>query len=110
MVDQDVGCFAVSVYNIHPSWGVKIGDAVAIPEPVLHCVNVQYKEEVRSWALSISSIHFPYGCKTQGHCFQQVFNFKSLRVESPVILVINGRKQGMDAQAPATLAVSTLND
>ena len=46
MVDKEGTCFAVTVYNIAPGYGVKIGDSVAIAEPFLQEVNVTYKEKV----------------------------------------------------------------
>ncbi len=46
MVDDKGSCFAVTVYNISQGNGVKIGDSVAIAEPFLQVVDVQYKEHV----------------------------------------------------------------
>lgn len=40
----------------------------------------------------------------------QVFKFKSIRVESPMALVVNGRKLGVDKQAPSVLAVSAMSE
>ncbi len=46
MVDEKESCFAVTVYNISQGYGVKIGDSVAIPEPFVQTVDVQYKGQV----------------------------------------------------------------
>ncbi|XP_060111563.1 tetratricopeptide repeat protein 5-like [Heteronotia binoei] len=36
-------CFAVTVYNMAQSWGVLIGDSVAIPEPHLRHHHIQHQ-------------------------------------------------------------------
>ena len=46
MVDQEGTCVSVTIYNIAPGYGVKIGDSVAIPEPFVQDVDVQYKDKV----------------------------------------------------------------
>ncbi|XP_035115844.1 tetratricopeptide repeat protein 5 isoform X2 [Callithrix jacchus] len=43
LVDSDGPCCAVMVYNIVQSWGVLIGDSVAIPEPNLRLHRIQHK-------------------------------------------------------------------
>uniref|UniRef100_A0A8I3ZYN9 Tetratricopeptide repeat domain 5 n=1 Tax=Callithrix jacchus TaxID=9483 RepID=A0A8I3ZYN9_CALJA len=47
LVDSDGPCCAVMVYNIVQSWGVLIGDSVAIPEPNLRLHRIQHKGKVR---------------------------------------------------------------
>ncbi|ESO82669.1 hypothetical protein LOTGIDRAFT_229738 [Lottia gigantea] len=84
MVDTEETCFPVTVYNIAPGRGMKIGDSVAIPEPYVQTVNVHHKE------LNI------------------VYN--SIRVDSPVLLVVNGKKLGIDKQAPTVLAVDKYHE
>ncbi|XP_060111564.1 LOW QUALITY PROTEIN: tetratricopeptide repeat protein 5-like [Heteronotia binoei] len=71
-------CFAVTVYNMAQSWGVLIGDSVAIPEPHLRHHHIQH----------------------QG----KTFAFSSIRVETPLLLVVNGKVQGSQSQAAATVA------
>ncbi|XP_053217392.1 tetratricopeptide repeat protein 5 [Podarcis raffonei] len=71
-------CFAVTVYNMAQSWGVLIGDSVAIPEPHLRHHHIQH----------------------QG----KSFTFSSIRVETPLLLVVNGKVQGSQSQAAATIA------
>ncbi|GFG36093.1 hypothetical protein Cfor_03666 [Coptotermes formosanus] len=78
MIDREETCMAVTVYNLAQGKGVIIGDTVAVPEPYLTKVHFKYK--------------------------QKEWNFSSLRVESPVVLVVNGRKVGQDQQASAQLS------
>nr|XP_022337699.1 tetratricopeptide repeat protein 5-like isoform X2 [Crassostrea virginica] len=84
LVDEEETCLPVTVYNIAQGCGVKIGDSVAIPEPYLQNVKVNHKN--------------------------QDFDFRSIRVNSPLVLVVNGKKFGIDKQAPSVLAVHALCD
>ncbi|XP_030740761.1 tetratricopeptide repeat protein 5 [Echinops telfairi] len=78
LVDSDGPCFAVMVYNIVQSWGVLIGDSVAIPEPSLRLHRIQHKGKD--------------------------YSFCSVRVETPLLLVVNGKPPGSSSQAAATVA------
>lgn len=78
LVDKEEYCLSVTVYNLAQGKGVIIGDSVAIPEPFLTKVRFKYKE--KEW------------------------QFDSLRVESPVVLVVNGRKVGQNQLASAQLS------
>ncbi|XP_004694753.1 PREDICTED: tetratricopeptide repeat protein 5 [Condylura cristata] len=78
LVDSDGPCYAVMVYNVVQSWGVLIGDSVAIPEPSLRLHRIQHKGKD--------------------------FSFSSVRVETPLLLVVNGKPQGSSSQAAATVA------
>ncbi|EFB21488.1 hypothetical protein PANDA_019769, partial [Ailuropoda melanoleuca] len=78
LVDSDGPCYAVMVYNMVQSWGVLIGDSVAIPEPSLRLHRIQHKGK--------------------DYCFS------SVRVETPLLLVVNGKPQGSSSQAAATVA------
>ncbi|XP_022443271.2 tetratricopeptide repeat protein 5 isoform X1 [Delphinapterus leucas] len=78
LVDSDGPCCAVMVYNIVQSWGVLIGDSVAIPEPNLRLHQIQHKGKD--------------------------YSFSSVRVETPLLLVVNGKPQGSSSQAAATVA------
>ncbi|KAM6450718.1 tetratricopeptide repeat protein 5 [Liasis olivaceus] len=71
-------CFAVTVYNMVQSWGVLIGDSVAIPEPHLRHHHIQHQNKS--------------------------FTFSGIRVETPLLLVVNGKVQGSQNQAAATIA------
>lgn len=83
-VDSEGTCYAVNLYNIAQGQGVIIGDSVAIPEPFVQRID-----------FTIDDKHI---------------NFSSIRVMSPVFLVVNRRKLGADKQAPATLQVSTMSE
>ncbi|XP_006191280.1 tetratricopeptide repeat protein 5 [Camelus dromedarius] len=78
LVDSDGPCYAVMVYNMVQSWGVLIGDSVAIPEPNLRLHRIQHKGKD--------------------------YSFSSIRVETPLLLVVNGKPQGSSSQAAATVA------
>ncbi|KAF6352699.1 tetratricopeptide repeat domain 5 [Rhinolophus ferrumequinum] len=78
LVDSDGPCCAVMVYNMVQSWGVLIGDSVAIPEPNLRLHQIQHKGKD--------------------------YSFSSVRVETPLLLVVNGKPQGSNSQAAATVA------
>ncbi|EPY76189.1 tetratricopeptide repeat protein 5 [Camelus ferus] len=76
--NSDGPCYAVMVYNMVQSWGVLIGDSVAIPEPNLRLHRIQHKGKD--------------------------YSFSSIRVETPLLLVVNGKPQGSSSQAAATVA------
>uniref|UniRef100_A0A8C5QW34 Tetratricopeptide repeat domain 5 n=1 Tax=Leptobrachium leishanense TaxID=445787 RepID=A0A8C5QW34_9ANUR len=78
LVDAEGSCYAIMVYNMVESWGVLVTDSVTIPEPHLKQHNIQHKG--------------------------QAFNFQSIRVDSPVRLLVNGKPQGPSTQASATVA------
>ncbi|XP_053518816.1 LOW QUALITY PROTEIN: tetratricopeptide repeat protein 5-like [Artibeus jamaicensis] len=78
LVDSDGPCYAVMVYNMVQSLGVLIGDSVAIPEPSLRLHRIQHKGKD--------------------------YSFASVRVETPLLLVVNGKPQGSSSQAAATVA------
>lgn len=78
LVDAEGTCYSIMVYNMVESWGVLIADSVTIPEPQLKHHNVQHKG--------------------------QTFVFQSIRVDSPVQLLVNGKPQGPSTQASATVA------
>ncbi|XP_020300277.1 tetratricopeptide repeat protein 5-like [Pseudomyrmex gracilis] len=77
LVDEHKTCIIVTVYNLAKGRGVTVGDSVGIPEPfVLH------------------------------HKFSYMdnnFDFKSIRVETPAVLVINGKKLDREQQVGANL-------
>ncbi|XP_068953780.1 tetratricopeptide repeat protein 5 isoform X2 [Petaurus breviceps papuanus] len=78
LVDSEGPCFAVTVYNMVQSWGVLIGDSVAIPEPHLRHHQIQHKGKN--------------------------YSFSCIRVETPLLLVVNGKPQGSSSQAASTVA------
>uniref|UniRef100_X1Z148 Tetratricopeptide repeat protein 5 OB fold domain-containing protein n=1 Tax=Capitella teleta TaxID=283909 RepID=X1Z148_CAPTE len=84
LVDENQFCISVCVFNYSPNWGVKIGDSVAIPEPLIKNINISFQD--------------------------QTFDFLCVRVESPIVMVVNGKKQSNETQSPAVLAVCAFSD
>ena len=84
MTDSAGDCLVVSLYNLSPGKGVIIGDNVAIPEPFLTRTEL-------SWA----------GCE---------YKFNMVRVESPLVLVINAKKAARDLQAGVQMSTFTKTD
>ncbi|KAF5302334.1 hypothetical protein FQA39_LY10373 [Lamprigera yunnana] len=72
-------CIAVTVFNIAESRGVIIGDSVAIPEPFVTDVNFKYNNKE--------------------------FKFRLVRVETPRVMVVNGKKLGKDTQACVQMSI-----
>ncbi|GAB1865489.1 Tetratricopeptide repeat protein 5 [Camponotus japonicus] len=77
LVDEQKTCIVVTVYNLAKGRGVTVGDSVGIPEPFV--------------------IHQKFSY------MNNEFDYKSIRVETPIILVVNGRKLGREQQASANL-------
>ncbi|KAG7247828.1 hypothetical protein CRUP_032731, partial [Coryphaenoides rupestris] len=72
MVDSEETCIVVMVYNTAESWGVLIGDTVVIPEPQVKRHSVTHKD--------------------------QSFDFRSIRVDTPLVLIVNGKRQNAQSQ------------
>ncbi|XP_051990956.1 tetratricopeptide repeat protein 5-like [Xyrauchen texanus] len=75
MVDSEETCCLVMVYNTADSWGVLIGDTVVIPEPQIKRHSVTHKDKS--------------------------YDFRSMRVDSPLLLIVNGKRQVMKSQSAA---------
>ncbi|XP_028285096.1 tetratricopeptide repeat protein 5 [Parambassis ranga] len=75
MVDSEETCIVVMVYNTANSWGVLIGDSVVIPEPQLKRHSITHKDKS--------------------------FDFRSIQVLSPLLLIVNGKKQNSQSQSAA---------
>ncbi|XP_026122525.1 tetratricopeptide repeat protein 5 [Carassius auratus] len=75
LVDSDENCCVVMVYNTADSWGVLIGDTVVIPEPQVKRHSVTHKDKS--------------------------YDFRSIRVDSPLLLIVNGKRQVMKSQSAA---------
>nr|XP_049617467.1 tetratricopeptide repeat protein 5 isoform X1 [Syngnathus scovelli] len=78
MIDSEETCVVVMVYNTADSWGVLIGDTVVVPEPQVKRHSITHKDTS--------------------------FDFKSIRVDSPLFLVVNGKAQ--NAQSLIVTSVS----
>lgn len=75
VVDSDETCCVVMVYNTADSWGVLIGDTVVIPEPQVKRHSVTHKDKS--------------------------YDFRSIRVDTPLLLIVNGKRQVMKSQSAA---------
>lgn len=73
MIDKDGVCLVVTVYNLAQGKGVIIGDAVGIPEPNFSSVKINFDGKV--------------------------FEFRKVRVENPLVLIVNGKKLNKNQQA-----------
>ncbi|XP_019865803.1 tetratricopeptide repeat protein 5 [Aethina tumida] len=79
LVDKQGTCVVVSIFNLSSGKGVIIGDSVAIPEPFVVDNNFTYNNKE--------------------------YKFRLIRVETPLILVINGRKANRDLQAGVQMSL-----
>lgn len=84
VLDEDAACLAVNVYNMAEGRGFVTGDSVLIPQPYLHHVKVNHQ-----------------GCK---------LSFPSIRVDSPLDLIVNGKTVGSESRAPLKLEVVIKKD
>ncbi|CAG9856495.1 unnamed protein product [Phyllotreta striolata] len=84
MVDKDATCVVVTIFNLADGKGVIIGDSVAIAEPYVTDVDFIYKEIE--------------------------YKFRLIRVENPVILVVNGKKVSKELQAEVQMSIFKKND
>nr|XP_020466973.1 tetratricopeptide repeat protein 5 [Monopterus albus] len=78
MVDSEETCIVVMVYNTADSWGVLIGDSVVVPEPQVKRHSITHKDKL--------------------------FDFRSIRVDSPLLLIVNGKKQNIHSQIAASVS------
>ncbi len=83
MADRSGRIVAVNLYNLSPGRGVIIGDSVAIAEPYFSRVEVSRGDRAA--------------------------RFDLVRVDSPLVLVINGKKASADMQAGVRLSTSAIN-
>ena len=86
LIDQQASCVAVCIYNLSTTYGLKTGDSVAIPEPYLMTVEVD------------------------SDSIEKGINYRMIRIESPLTLVVNGKKLGLDKQAPAVLKLTAQSE
>lgn len=109
MVDSEEMCIVVMVYNTADSWGVLIGDTVVIPEPQVKRHSITHKDEV-----SVSHVVLRCECPSSKILSQlsylyvsslwQSFDFRSIRVDSPLLLIVNGRKQSAQSQIATSIS------
>jgi len=80
LIDKVGTVIVTTVFNLADGKGVIIGDSVAIPEPYVTDVDFSYKENN--------------------------FKFRLLRIETPVIMVVNTKKLGRNLQAGVQMSIS----
>ncbi|KAF4089194.1 hypothetical protein AMELA_G00063450 [Ameiurus melas] len=78
MVDSEETCSVVMVYNIADGWGVLIGDTVVIPEPEVKRHSITHNDKS--------------------------YDFRSIRVDSPLLLIVNGKRQAMQSQIATSVS------
>ncbi len=86
--DSKGNCAALTIYNLAASSGVIIGNTVCIPEP---------------W-LQTQDFHFENADK------KHQFSFKSIRVENPMVLVVNGKKWTKEKVSSAFFVPKVMSD
>ena len=84
MSDSKGDCLVVTLYNLSPGKGVIIGDTVAIPEPFFTQIDISWENTE--------------------------YKFSLVRVESPLVLVINSRKASRELQAGVQMSTFTITD
>ncbi|EDO45981.1 predicted protein [Nematostella vectensis] len=84
IVDKSDLCLPVTVYNMASGAGFVVGDAIAIPEPYVQVTD--FTEDGK------------------------VFQFKSIRVDNPVVLAVNKKKLGASHLAPSVLSVTAISE
>lgn len=111
LVDSEETCFVVMVYNTANSWGALIGDTVVIPEPNVKRHSITHKEKVSISCMSFSVFTtFVYVSNFSVSSQQQSFDFKSIRVDSPLLLIVNGKKQNIQSQIPVSVSYKTQSE
>ncbi|XP_068623020.1 tetratricopeptide repeat protein 5-like [Battus philenor] len=80
IVDESMMCISVTVYNWADGRGAIIGDCVAIPEPHLKTLKLESK--------------------------LATYDFKSVRLNNPMVLLVNGKRVGRN-QVACTCVTST---
>lgn len=98
MVDSSGVCIAVSVFNLADGKGVIIGDSVAIPEPYVTDVDFTYEENVRFCSNTLHLCCYTFGL------FQK-YKFRLIRVETPLVMVLNGKKANRNLQAGVHMSI-----
>lgn len=89
-----------TVFNLADGKGVIIGDSVAIPEPYVTDVDFTFNGNVKIQFKSVQLLNYAF----------QKFKFRLVRVETPVIMVVNSKKLGRNTQAGVQISISSKFD
>lgn len=95
LADSNGDCAALTIYNLAKGQGVIIGNSVCIPEPWLECQNFKFSKKTSS--------------KNENAC-EYNFEFKSIRVENPTVLVVNGKKWTKEKLSSAFFVPKVMSD
>lgn len=92
----------MTIYNLAGGNGVIIGNSVVIPEPWLEEIefNIDLKEFLKSDLTNLADINQT----------SYEFNFKSIRVENPTVLVVNGKKWTREKVSSAFFVPKVISD
>lgn len=86
LVDKELTCVVVAVYNLAQGRGPIIGDSVAIPEPFMSHIDATYKNQVCFYANLICTINlYNVVCFT---IFQK-FHYPCIRINLPLTMIVN---------------------
>lgn len=85
LVDQNYDSIAVTVFNLRAGKGFIAGDSIAIPEPYIQETNVTLKNG-------------------------EAIKFRSIRVDNPVVMVVNKRKIGAEKLSLSVLSVTNKSE
>jgi tetratricopeptide (TPR) repeat protein len=96
IADKNGDCAVLTIYNLVNGEGVIIGDSIAIPEPWIENVNFTY-ELPDCINLSVNQI-------------TNNFKFCSIRVETPSVLVVNGKKWTKDKVSSTVIVPKVISD
>ena len=107
LTDRESKCIAVNLYNLAPGKGVIIGDIVAIPEPHFSKVSLEIKDHQVSFQHLKKSKR---SAELNSSSMLQAVAFDLIRVESPLALIINGKKASADFQAGIELSTFAKSD
>jgi len=102
MVDTNKDCVAVTMYNLKAGIGVIIGDTVAVAEPFMENIAFEFDPASINSADGKQIVLVP-----PKHCQKATFEFSSIRVPSPVVVVVNGKKWGRDKEVFTSLKINS---
>jgi len=105
LVDASGRCIVVSVFNLAVGKGMIVGDSVAIPEPFVqhHELKIGSGNKAETDASETEN-----GCGEEKEETAVVFD--SIRVDNPVVLVVNKRKVGLERLSFSVLHVTNKSE
>lgn len=106
IADSNGDCAGLTIYNLAGGHGVIIGNSVAIPEPWLEKCDIKFNlnENLKNKE-NLNEI-----CQLNDNSAELEFNFLSIRVENPTVLVVNGKKWTKEKVSSAFFVPKVLSD